>query len=606
MTVAYSYIRFSTPQQVKGDSLRRQLSKSEKFAAKHGLTLDTSLRDMGLSAFKGAHRIKGALASFLAKIESGEIERGSYLIVENLDRLSREQVLEALTLFLSIINAGVVVVTLNDDMIYSRESIAERPNDLLISIGGMIKGNRESADKADRLQEVWQEKRDQLLEDPRRKLTRQGPGWLDLIPDDPKEPLVGEWRLNDRAPVVRRIFQLCIAGLGKEAIARRLNSDDLPSFKHGDGWSASTVGMLLTDRRVIGELQLFTKVGGPRRPTGEPIKGYFATDAGETVISEDVFYLAQSEIAKRHCGAQPGRRNKVPNILIGIARCQCGRRMEFRDKRTRNSNGPKAVYLICSGAQRQRACANDHHFTYSETERLVLDWVSDIIVHDDETNREETVTKLAVKIAERDDLKRRVQEGLTKWATATITLIKDSLMLTAERDAKTLEKVEGEVAELERAVSLTKRSVSDERRATVRRLRGQMEGLNGEALFEMRAKLAAALRQAIDHIYFERDDRFSVTLKGGLKLYRFANGRYLGAFDLNEVNPGGEDKLLLYPSAELIAAAKLDPMTVAGMRDTLTSLFKAEAAPTAVPDGPLRKEIDDMLLKRKMLGWKAG
>jgi len=30
---AYSYIRFSTPEQLKGDSLRRQLESSRKYAA---------------------------------------------------------------------------------------------------------------------------------------------------------------------------------------------------------------------------------------------------------------------------------------------------------------------------------------------------------------------------------------------------------------------------------------------------------------------------------------------------------------------------------------------------------------------------------------------
>jgi DNA invertase Pin-like site-specific DNA recombinase len=40
---AYSYIRFSTPQQALGDSLRRQTEKAAKYAMEHGLTLDTEL-----------------------------------------------------------------------------------------------------------------------------------------------------------------------------------------------------------------------------------------------------------------------------------------------------------------------------------------------------------------------------------------------------------------------------------------------------------------------------------------------------------------------------------------------------------------------------------
>jgi hypothetical protein len=88
--------------------------------------------------------------------------------------------------------------------------------------------------------------------------------------------------------------------------------------------------LLLSDRRTIGELQLYRRVDGKRVPAGEPIKGYFATPEGETVVSEETFYLAQAMIAQRWCGASVGRRDKVPNLLVGIARCQCAERIEYR------------------------------------------------------------------------------------------------------------------------------------------------------------------------------------------------------------------------------------------------------------------------------------
>ncbi len=64
---AYSYIRFSTTDQRKGDSLRRQLELSENYAKEHNLELDKTLKlkDLGLSAFKGEHTSKGALGKFL-------------------------------------------------------------------------------------------------------------------------------------------------------------------------------------------------------------------------------------------------------------------------------------------------------------------------------------------------------------------------------------------------------------------------------------------------------------------------------------------------------------------------------------------------------------
>ena len=50
MPTAYSYVRFSTPEQIKCDSIRRQVELSQNYAEAHGLTLDDSLQltDLGV------------------------------------------------------------------------------------------------------------------------------------------------------------------------------------------------------------------------------------------------------------------------------------------------------------------------------------------------------------------------------------------------------------------------------------------------------------------------------------------------------------------------------------------------------------------------------
>ena len=58
---AYSYVRFSTPEQLKGDSRRRQLQLSEDYAREHDLDLaEESFQDLGVSAFKGKNAKEGA------------------------------------------------------------------------------------------------------------------------------------------------------------------------------------------------------------------------------------------------------------------------------------------------------------------------------------------------------------------------------------------------------------------------------------------------------------------------------------------------------------------------------------------------------------------
>ena len=114
---AFSYLRMSTDLQLKGDSRRRQLALSRAYAESNGLDLakDAELEDIGISAFKGANVSEGALGRFLEAVKSGAVPPGSYLLVESLDRLSRQQVSTALSLFLRIIEADIVLVTLFDN-----------------------------------------------------------------------------------------------------------------------------------------------------------------------------------------------------------------------------------------------------------------------------------------------------------------------------------------------------------------------------------------------------------------------------------------------------------------------------------------------------------
>src|SRR5947208_2900889 len=114
---AYSYLRFSSPEQSKGDSIRRQTELRDQWLDRNGVMLNTTLtlRDEGISGFSGKHREnpdRHALATFLELVHAGRITRGSYLIVESLDRLTREHIRPALTLLLNLIDNGIRIVQL--------------------------------------------------------------------------------------------------------------------------------------------------------------------------------------------------------------------------------------------------------------------------------------------------------------------------------------------------------------------------------------------------------------------------------------------------------------------------------------------------------------
>src|SRR5438552_11831218 len=114
-TLAYSYVRFSHPSQAEGDSLRRQTEAARQWCERNGVRLDTTttLHDLGKSAYTGWHRKnpdRHALAAFLKLVEQGKVPRGSVLIIENLDRLTREHIQPALLLVLNLLQAGIRIV----------------------------------------------------------------------------------------------------------------------------------------------------------------------------------------------------------------------------------------------------------------------------------------------------------------------------------------------------------------------------------------------------------------------------------------------------------------------------------------------------------------
>src|SRR5262252_8134776 len=101
MRTAYSYKRYSSEPQGDGDSFRRQTAAAEAWCKRHpDVRLDRhkQMEDRGLSAHDGTHIRSGALGQFLAEVAAGRIAEGSILIVENLDRLSRENPWDAIAM----------------------------------------------------------------------------------------------------------------------------------------------------------------------------------------------------------------------------------------------------------------------------------------------------------------------------------------------------------------------------------------------------------------------------------------------------------------------------------------------------------------------------
>lgn len=349
---AYSYIRFSSAEQAKGRSQARQAESCEKYCREHGLELaqgeDYIFLDRALSGYKGEQvGDKGQLRRFIELVEDGTIEPGSTLIVESLDRLSRQDVWEALPIFMNLIRKGIRIVTLIDNKVYSDEGGAQ---DLILSIFILSRANEESSTKAKRVRDAMREKQRKAREY-KTPMGKAIPLWLELTEIDGQKQFKVR---DDRAAVVRRVFQMAIEGYGRAATAKALTDDGIPLFKPDRktkglayGWGTSSVDKILNNKAVLGIYQPYSvqvTTDGKRQPSGDPIPDYYPQ-----IIDESTFYRAQAAINARRISAST-KQTKNFNVWQGIAKCaECGTAMHLINK----GLPPKGnTYLQCYQARK--------------------------------------------------------------------------------------------------------------------------------------------------------------------------------------------------------------------------------------------------------------
>lgn len=306
----YSYHRISTKEQIKGGGIRRQLEASTAFCEEKGWTMDTTfkLTDIGKSAYYGKNLDdKAALGSFLKSVEQGLIKRPAVLLVESLDRISRANIMDALEIFIRILNTGITICTYIDRMIYSKEELQNNFAPLIISITLMCRSHDESAVKAKRLRASWSQKRS---DGENGKLIHKGiyPSWIDVSSG---KPVV----IEQKAKMVQYAFDLCINGNMSykkiiNCLERKYGNNALPR---------RLIPRLFQTKRVLGiyEPNTTSYKDGVRKPisTCQEIHAYPA------IIDEETYYLAKAAIGKRKETHKGRPQNKEVNFFKSVMRC---------------------------------------------------------------------------------------------------------------------------------------------------------------------------------------------------------------------------------------------------------------------------------------------
>ena len=416
VTKAYSYIRFSSPEQAAGDSLRRQMAGARDYAARQGLALqDVSFQDLGVSGFHGDNAESGHLAEFIDAVKLGVIEKGSVLLIESLDRLSRMKPRKAVRLLENILDLGIDVVTLTDGKRYSQRDIDDEPLTMMIAFMVALRAHEESKVKGQRVRAAWAQKK--LNAKAGVIVTKRIPSWLKI--EEGKFVVIEE-----KADAVRQVFQLAAKGVGQLAITRQMNRDKVPPLKGKTAWHKSAVMKLLNSESVRGTYVPHDVVrvdGAKKRIALEPVEGYYPR-----IIDEQLWLDTRSAKPKGAASTE------VRNVLSGIGRCsRCGGAV------TRISKNQRDVYLVCQTARNGAGCKYQTE-RYRDVELAVLQInpIADYSISSDDTLRREYLNAMASI----DALKDTIADALRlKSATARATIAElDSTLVELEKERERL------------------------------------------------------------------------------------------------------------------------------------------------------------------------
>lgn len=322
---AISYLRFSSSKQKKGASYDRQLEATENYCAQNNLILIDKIEDKGISGWNEDNLEEtAALGKLIKLIDLGKIKKGTTLIVENLDRITRANLTKAVNLITTILLSGVDIVTTMDGKRYCQ---ASDQVDIMFAIFYLTRGNEESETKSKRVKQAWVKKRQLINEGKFVKLT-QHPNWLKIENNQYVE--------NEEATkLVRRIFEMYTSGIGGNSIANQLNKEQAKPFSRtGMKFTFSSIERLLKSPAVIGRCEVVSP----------PKENYYPK-----IISDTTWYQAQSMREKNnHYKGTRNDSDKI-NFLGGLVFCQeCGNSLVRYSCGIKNQ---RYHYLVCSSAK---------------------------------------------------------------------------------------------------------------------------------------------------------------------------------------------------------------------------------------------------------------
>jgi DNA invertase Pin-like site-specific DNA recombinase len=465
--LAFSYIRFSSAIQANGDSYRRQLDETKRICDRNGWTLSTNrFFDKSVSGFDGKNQ-KRDLGRFIDLIGTA-IPIGSVLVVEALDRLTRQAPLDALALLNRIINAGVDICSTMDNQIYTKQLLETNPGVLFILLGQLIRGRDESEKKSTRTKAWIADKKSKG-----ERFTGRTPFWIAL--NEKKEHVL----IPERVDLIKACYALALAGLGTTRIAAHIGAnrsrvDNRPDSQHKDYATASQISHYLSNRAVTGALVVGQEV----------IPDYYPR-----IIADDDYDRVRALCKGRFIGA--GRKGTTQsNLFSSLIYCHCGDSMRFCGTEAANNR-----YLKCLRMSSNQGCIAPA-IRYDPLERTLLEAIYTQIAGDKSESNQLEINQLKTKI---DDLNAQIDNMVEGMANATNKIIVERLNKQMDLLAITLQESQDKLD----AISGKDRAKRDwkEKEADIKQWMAEVyKYTTPEAKLLLRTKLSVDIAQVVGKI----------------------------------------------------------------------------------------------------------
>jgi hypothetical protein len=288
---------------------------------------------------------------------------------------------------------------------------------------------------------------------------------------------------EERAEIVRTIFEKAVQGWGQHKIAHWLNERGVPTWGGASHWHRSYVKRILTNPAVIGTFTPHQKLddgtGNRRRKPLNPIENYFPAAVEREMF--DTVALRFATIASR--GRHANR--AVRSLFAGVLKCsRCGSTV------SRVSKGDH-VYLVCAKANSRAGTHQYEAVRYALVERAFRGRATGLIAdapRTSDTDLEELIERCRINV---DVSEMSVHELVRELVYSKSNAVRERLSETETE----LEQQRDELREL-----LARRDALAPERVE-RKLQALLEALKRKP-FDV-AAVNAAIRQAIRRIVMD-------------------------------------------------------------------------------------------------------